>query len=139
VGIISNIANAVEASQERFANMNKIIEIQSKLRYKKSSGQPAPLLQPSRLFVYEGVVDVVLQDTDPPREIVPKAKKLFLFNDLLIISHISTEKLAKKAKLEVFKCEHLISISDIVDIFRNSGKYFIDFSIFFKTNLQRNL
>eukprot|EP01096_Ripella_sp_DP13-Kostka_P012677 TRINITY_DN5349_c0_g2_i2.p1 TRINITY_DN5349_c0_g2~~TRINITY_DN5349_c0_g2_i2.p1 ORF type:complete len:600 (+),score=275.46 TRINITY_DN5349_c0_g2_i2:497-2296(+) len=91
---IKEVALYVEAAQERFHNMNKIISIQSSLVGKKAEG--LKLLSPGRVFVKEALLN--MQEYSSTGSPMVKQRKLFLFNDILVITKPKKEKETKDPK-----------------------------------------
>ena len=103
---ITIIATKNEQSQEKYANVSKIVQIQSE--FGKKEGNAMKLLQPDRLFIRQVIVD--FQEGSSP---VAKGRKMILFNDLILIAKIKDEKDKKKSTLklqknfDLFAVEHL--------------------------------
>merc|ERR1712137_996595 len=127
---ISTTAQSVEDSQEKFANINKIVAIQQDLRLpKKMEKEIGTLLQADRKFVTEGVFrcsENEEQDTH--------SRKLILFNDMLLVAKIILEK-----KKEVFRVKRLVNLKEVTNIMKSSSVETQPSLSIFVTEYQLNL
>ena len=112
---ISAIAQFVENAQEKYLNVNKIVEIQSKLRFTRRIGS-IKLLQPHRSFFKEITID--LQELSANGIVVRKGRKFILFNDSILIAKtlLERDKDDRKKKNEIFVVKSFVYISDIISM-----------------------
>ena len=115
---ISAIATKNEESQEKYANVSKIVQIQSE--FGKKEGNSMKLLQPDRLFIRQDLLD--FQDditnnnnnnnnnTSSHHHPPSKRRMVHLFNDLLLISK-SKDVSEKSSKAPQYKLSKSISLS----------------------------
>ena len=106
LGVISATAQAIEDATEKVYNMNKIIEIQKKLKTGKKK-EKISLLGPRR-FVSEEKLNVKENNENEF-----KKRNLFIFDDLILITKILHEGDPKK---ECFRLIKLIFLFDIHSI-----------------------
>ena len=85
---ISAIAQFIENSQEKYSNVNKIVTIQSKLRFSKKI-ENIQLLQPHRSFIKEIVVDTQEISSSSP---IRRGRKMIIFNDLILFARANFER-----------------------------------------------
>merc|ERR1712137_45951 len=109
---INSTAQSVEDSQEKFANINKIVSIQQDLRMpKKMEKDVGTLLQADRKFVMETIVDCSENEEQETH-----SRKLILFNDILLVAKITLEK-----KKEVFRVKRLINLKEVTNLVKASS------------------
>ncbi|EGG18557.1 pleckstrin domain-containing protein [Cavenderia fasciculata] len=104
--IIKKVAISINDTKRRADNSLKVIEVQNKL-----VGKFPNLVVADRRYVHEGYVSQLGHSKE-------KTKKLyiFLFNDIMIFSKPSSNKLFSKAKFKFVKIEDLFPSPKIVDI-----------------------
>mmetsp|Transcript_7987 Transcript_7987/g.33611 ORF Transcript_7987/g.33611 Transcript_7987/m.33611 type:complete len:674 (+) Transcript_7987:230-2251(+) len=100
---IRQIAQFVEDAQEKFVNMNKIIDIQNKLRFSKKFSQ-TKLLEADRVLIEKASLKMQEQSTTNGVETIRK-REVILFNDLLLITKkvVEKEKDSKNSKKTISK------------------------------------
>lgn len=113
---IRQIAQFVEDAQEKFVNMNKIIDIQNKLRFSKKFSQ-TKLLEADRVLIEKASLKVQEQSSTNGVETVRK-REVILFNDILLITKkvVEKEKADKNTKKaaatkETFKLRKFIDLA----------------------------
>lgn len=115
---VNETAQSVEDSQEKYANINKIIAIQQDLKIpRKIEKEIGTLLQADRKFSLEGVVlcsENESQDTH--------SRKILLFNDILLVTKVTLEKSkdAKKKK-ESLKVKKIVHLNQVTNIMKSSS------------------
>ena len=135
---ISDIAIEIEAAQERYLNMTKIISIQSEIKSSKQFN--IKLLQPHRYFLYKLNLD--LQELTSQGHVIRKGRVIIIFNDLIVITKqicLDNENRKRKRK-ENLAITNLIYLSQIITLhpvvfgfffFFLFFSYLIIFSFFF--------
>ena len=113
---VSVTAQAIEDAQEKFDNMNKIIDIQNSLKQGRKE-ERLKLLQPDRKFLRDGALNVREMNSDAEF----RRRKLILFNDLLLVTKQLLDRTGKKKKTTDrstpdLKVIYQIPIEDISDV-----------------------
>merc|ERR1712137_1502606 len=119
--IINETAQSIEDAQEKYANMNKIIAIQQDLKVsKKMEKELGALLQADRKFSLEGVLMCSENDSSDTH-----SRKVILFNDMLLVTRVSAEKMKdSKKKKETLAVKKIIWLNQVNNIIKSnsSGK-----------------
>lgn len=115
---VNETAQSVEDSQEKYANINKIIAIQQDLKIpRKMEKEIGTLLQADRKFSLEGLLlcsENESQDTH--------SRKILLFNDILMVTKVGLEKQKdQKKKKESLKVKKIIHLNQVTNIMKSSS------------------
>eukprot|EP01133_Synstelium_polycarpum_P015395 gene15395-18258_t len=106
--IIKRVAMSINDTKRRADNSLKVIEAQNKL-----IGKFPNLVVADRRYVHEGYL------LSGPSNLKAKKVYIFLFNDILIFSRPSSNKIFSKAKFKFLKIEDLLPSPQIIDIPNN--------------------
>ena len=132
---IRKIAQFVEDAQEKFVNMNKIIEIQNKLRFSRKFAQ-RKLLEADRVLIHQAAIKT--QEGTPGGEGLRK-REIILFNDILLVTKKVVEKdkqadkSSKKAQTKTtYKLRKFIELASCLGVAPGViGTLFFSFSLLF--------
>lgn len=115
---VNETAQSVEDSQEKYANINKIISIQQDLRIpRKLEKEIGTLLQADRKFSLEGVMTCSENDSQDTH-----SRKILLFNDILLITKVTLEKQREqKKKKEILKVKRIIHLNQVSNIIKSNS------------------
>jgi len=109
---ISETAMNIEEAQEKVENMNQIIAVQNRLKSKKHS--KITLLEPGRTFLAEELCQ--FRQNKANDETWHK-RKLFLFNDLMLITKVTMERDAEsKKKTQFYHLQDWVSPNDLSNL-----------------------
>eukprot|EP01094_Clydonella_sp_ATCC50884_P001799 TRINITY_DN1134_c0_g1_i1.p1 TRINITY_DN1134_c0_g1~~TRINITY_DN1134_c0_g1_i1.p1 ORF type:complete len:871 (-),score=341.46 TRINITY_DN1134_c0_g1_i1:500-3112(-) len=97
---LESVAMELEMKQSKASNISQVMDIQSKMRYKK---QPVSLVQPGREYVRDGKVNV----SEKGLANTLRQRHAFLFSDLLVICRLPQKK------ENVFQLKERIALSSL--------------------------
>ncbi|EFA82665.1 pleckstrin domain-containing protein [Heterostelium album PN500] len=106
--IIKKVAISINDTKRRADNSLKVIEVQNKL-----VGKFPNLVVADRRYVHEGYL------LSGPSNVKTKKVYIFLFNDIIIFSRPSSNKIFSKSKFKFLKIEDLLPSPALTDIPNN--------------------
>jgi len=115
---VNETAQSVEDSQEKYANINKIIAIQQDLKIpRKLEKEIGTLLQADRKFSMEDVLNCSENESQ-----TIASRKVILFNDILLVTKVTLEKSKDpKKKKESLKVKKIIHLNQVTNIIKSSS------------------
>lgn len=115
---VNETAQSIEDAQEKYANINKIIAIQQDLKIsKKMEKELGTLLQVDRKFSLEEVLPCSENDSSDVH-----SRKIILFNDMLLVTKVTLEKLKDtKKKRELLQVKKIIWLNQVNNVIKSSS------------------